>query len=118
MIDEVGIYNHALTLTDIAALYNSPLTNLLMGDANRDGVVSADDYTSVAINLGDSGDRGILGDANGDGFVDSGDFLSIQENYGFGGTALMAPPEATPEPATLSLLMVGGLVLIRRVRSN
>ena len=84
---------------------------LLAGDANRDGVVSAGDYASVQANFGGTGSAGIPGDANGDGVVSAADYASVQANFGN-----IAPPlTAVPEPATLSLLIIGGFAgLIRR----
>ncbi|HDY65896.1 MAG TPA: PEP-CTERM sorting domain-containing protein [Phycisphaerae bacterium] len=82
----------------------------LLGDANNDGVVSADDYGSVQLHFGDTGDIGILGDANLDGVVSADDYGSVQLNFG----ATQGMP--TPEPATLALLVLGGLVMLRRKR--
>ncbi len=86
----------------------------LPGDANGDGVVSADDYGSVQLNFGDTGVLGIPGDANGDGSVSADDYGSVQSH--FGDTAGMESNIPVPEPATLSLLVIGGLALIRRRR--
>ena len=84
----------------------------LLGDANNDGVVSADDYGSGQLHFGDTGDIGILGDANLDGVVSADDYGSVQLH--FGDTAGSAP---VPEPGTLSLLAIGGLLtLVRRRR--
>ena len=83
---------------------------LLAGDANRDGVVSAGDYSSVQANFGSTGIPGIPGDANGDGVVSAGDYASVQAN--FGNTA--PPAGAVPEPATLAMLGIGALAVIRR----
>ena len=87
---------------------------LLAGDANRDDVVSADDYGLVQLNFGDMGLSGILGDANGDGVVSADDYGSVQLN--FGDTAGMGGMPV-PEPATLSLLVIGGLAMLRRRKS-
>ncbi len=83
---------------------------LLLGDSNRDGVVSAGDYAAVQSNFGNTGEPGILGDANADGVVSAGDYASVQANFGN-----TAGAEIVPEPATISLLAVGALAMrIRR----
>ncbi len=86
--------------------------DLLAGDANRDGVVSAGDYASVQANFGSTGGPGILGDANGDGVVSAGDYASVQANFG----NTLPAMNAVPEPATISVLIIGGIVMIRRSR--
>jgi hypothetical protein len=89
--------------------YSVPEPGLLEGDANRDGVVSAADYAAIQGFFGQVGDPGIPGDANGDGVVSAGDYASVQANFGN-----TAPTMTIPEPATMSLLVIGGLALIRR----
>ena len=86
---------------------------LLAGDANRDGYVSAGDYASVQSNFGNTGDAGIPGDANLYGAVSAGDYASVHANFGNA-----APTVAVPEPATMSLLGVGVLAMISRKRKN
>ena len=80
---------------------------LCLGDANRDGLVSAGDYASVQANFGNIGNPGIPGDANLDGVVSAGDYASVQGE-------IYAPVLPTPEPATLSLLALGGLVFFKK----
>ena len=87
------------------------IVSLLEGDANRDGVVSADDYGSVQLNFGDTGGIGIPGDANGDGAVSADDYGSVQLHFGATAGMGLVP---IPEPGTLSLLGIGGLAMLRR----
>ncbi len=87
-----------------------------VGDANHDGIVSADDYGSVQLHFGETGDPGILGDANFDGVVSADDYGAVgvgAGNCNFGCVYLVPP---VPEPTTLGLLLVGGLAMLRRRR--
>ena len=78
------------------------------GDANLDGAVDGGDYTLWADNYNQPGGWQ-QGDFTGDGFVDGGDYTLWADNYGYGtGSALI------PEPATMLLLALGALALIRR----
>ena len=86
--------------------------SMLSGDANRDGQVSADDYASVQSHYGDTGEPGIPGDADLDGAVSADDYISVQEN--FGDTSGLDGDVTVPEPATLALLVIGGVALLRR----
>ncbi|KKL73886.1 hypothetical protein LCGC14_2070440, partial [marine sediment metagenome] len=94
-------------------LYNTGEISVtgLLGDANNDSVVSADDYGSVQLNFGDTGDINIPGDANLDGMVSADDYGSVQLNFGdmagMGGVSV-------PEPGTLGLLVIGGVGLLKR----
>ena len=83
------------------------------GDANSDNLVSADDYASVQGAFGNTGDIGIPGDANCDGLVSADDYASVQSNFG---TTYGAGGATLPEPATLALLAIGGLAMLRRKR--
>jgi hypothetical protein len=91
-----------------------PELELLEGDANGDGVVSAGDYASVQAQFGNTGEPGIPGDANGDGVVSAGDYASVQANFG------NVAPEASsvPEPATMSLLLAGSVLAVVRRRKK
>ncbi len=100
-------FNVQLTIQDVHIL--DP--GLLEGDANRDGVVSADDYASVQTNFGDTGDPGLPGDANGDGLVSADDYASVQAHFGATAGVGSVP---VPEPTTLALLVLGGVAMLRR----
>ncbi|MDP6544895.1 MAG: PEP-CTERM sorting domain-containing protein, partial [Phycisphaerae bacterium] len=56
---------------------------------------------------------------DGDGDVDIDDFNILKGNMGWDGTGGGAPQATaskTPEPATMSLLAIGGLLILRRRR--
>ncbi len=90
-----------------------PPPAFLPGDANNDGLVSADDYASVQSNFGNTGAVGIPGDANGDGLVSADDYASVQSHFGDTAGVGGVP---VPEPATMGLLVIGGLAMLKRRR--
>jgi len=86
-------------------------TPLLGGDATLDGAVTAGDLAILAANYGAaSAASWRAGDFNRDGAVTAGDLAILAANYG----SVAAPPAVTPEPATLGLLVLGVLGLLRR----
>ncbi len=89
------------------------ITVVIEGDANKDGVVSAADYAAVQANFGHTGDVGIPGDANFDGVVSAADYASVQANFG---NTVPAGASAAPEPATLCLLTIGSVAMLRHKR--
>ena len=83
----------------------------LYGDINLDLAVDAGDYGTWQANYGTAGPHAWgTGDLNNDAVVDAGDYGIWQANYG---TTLTAP---VPEPATMALLAIGGLAVLRRRR--
>jgi len=93
------------------------LGGTVSGDADLDNDVDADDLATWGANYtGDagSGKSWFNGDFDGDGDVDADDLATWGANYtGAGGAPLMAD---VPEPATMTLLAIGGVALIRRRR--
>ena len=89
-----------------------PPTAGLPGDIDGDGAVGFTDFLVLSANFGMTG--GIAeGDIDGDGSVGFPDFLVLSSN--FGQSAAVA---AVPEPTAISMLGLGGLLLlgIRRRR--
>jgi len=89
-----------------------------MGDTNGNDIVDDTDYDNLVAQFG--GPPGAnSADFNNDGVVDLIDFSLQRENFGFG--VLSAAPEmgslaAVPEPATLSLLALGAMAMLKRRR--
>ena len=110
------------------------------GDANLDGLVNADDYAQIDAGylLGFASPTWVNGDFNHDGMVNASDYALIDAAFSNQGagladgeialhtamfgdsyvTALTAAlaPVATPEPASLALLGLGALALLKRRR--
>ncbi|MCG8619735.1 MAG: dockerin type I domain-containing protein, partial [Desulfobacterales bacterium] len=83
------------------------------GDANYDGKVNDLDVTIVANNWRNTGTDWATGDFNADGVTDSIDLFLLSQAWvdtsdtGTGGGGI-------PEPASLSILLLGGGAILRR----
>jgi len=85
------------------------------GDANNDGFVDIGDLGILSGNWG--GGPGKIweqGDFTGDGYVDVGDLGVLSGNWGWIASGGMQP---IPEPATMSLLALGGLACISSTKA-
>ena len=107
------------------------------GDANLDGKVDADDYFQIDSNYNKSGPTGQRnrlryfnkGDFNYDGNINGDDYFLIDSTYvGQAGVVIahgapsidagdaIAGVAAVPEPASLSMLVLGAGLIARRRR--
>jgi autotransporter-associated beta strand protein len=85
------------------------------GDANGDGVVDAADYIRLKQYFGQSTAAGTNGDFNGDGMVDWTDLQILMAEFS---TRSVGGAPTAPEPATLGLLAIGALAVLRRRRRS
>ena len=84
----------------------------LPGDTNGDFVVDAADFINLKKNFNKPGAGVEQGNFTGtDGFVDWADLSVLMNNMGVPG-----PTTTAPEPATLGLLAIGALAMLRRRR--
>ena len=86
------------------------------GDVNGNGIVNAVDLDLFEGQFGGAPDPNFSADFDGNGIVDLDDFAILRGNWGFG--VVPTAPEAAPEPATMSLLALGGLAVLRRRRRH
>jgi C1A family cysteine protease len=90
---------------------NAYMTHISPGDANGDGKVDFVDF-QILLDHWQGASGWANGDWTGDGKADFADFQVLLDNWnpsGYSGSAV-------PEPATLSLLVLGALAAMRRKR--
>ncbi len=105
-----GVVN-AGTGSDVEVLVESILMTIV-GDANLDRYVGIDDLNAVTGNWNQTGVGYAEGDLDGDNVVGIADLNLVLGNWGWG-----TPPGIAaeiPEPASLALLGLGGLAVLRR----
>jgi len=87
--------------------------NLNPGDGNLDGATDVSDRIIWNNNNFTEGTTFVTGDYNGDGATDVSDRI-IWNNNNFTEATAPTTLQAVPEPATMALLALGGMILLRR----
>ena len=87
----------------------------LLGDVNDDRYVDGYDLTQIIHNWGMGSAFREDGDLSGNGSVGTEDYNEVTSHWG-DGTPPEPPSGAIPEPAVLSLLLIGSLALLKRKR--
>ena len=85
----------------------------LTGDATLDGTVGISDFSILGAGYNQSGDW-VDGDFNFDGMIGIGDFSLLASNYNQSLPTTTARPSAVPEPATMGIVGLTGLLARRR----
>lgn len=109
-IDEVALFNSALSADQILAHLNVQFPELL-GDFDSDGKIALSDFTILAANFNTIHDFPAaltLGDMNGDNAINMTDFFEWRGVFQAQGAAAAV---AVPEPATGILVLCGWFML-------
>jgi len=90
---------------------------LLDGDADINGSVNLDDFTTLAANFGNTVDQWSDADFNFDGAITLDDFTALAANFGLSAPSDL-PRGAVPEPTTMGLIGLASMSLLARRRGK
>ncbi len=110
-----GTGNTATVSTTANGAYEI-LPTYLLGDANLDGKVDLSDLNIVLNHLGATDSFRADGNFDGAPTIDLTDLNDVLNNLGTSSSPNVGAVTAVPEPASLTLLAVGGAMLMRRRR--
>lgn len=106
-----------VTLGDDGQIIDVILPEAILGDYNGDGTVNTADYTVWADSFNTTVNPFDGADGNGDGVIDTADYTIWADNFGTT-AALNLDTLSTPEPSSLSLVGLAGLLATRRPSSR
>ena len=111
----VSVYGNSTYSADLS-VYRGQIyhTLALPGDPNFDGIVNNQDLGLIASHWMETGN--IQGDTNGDHIVNAQDIAIVASNWFQTSGGGAGSGAALPEPSTLILAALGGLVLLARRR--
>jgi hypothetical protein len=116
LIDEVHLFDHALTDEEIMALIPPPQL-FPAGDFDEDTDVDGADFLLWQQTLGNTVASGTGADGNSDGMIDAADLAVWSTEFGtVGGPPAPAVSSATPipEPSVVALLVAASVSVLRR----
>ncbi len=122
--DQPGQYAIGVRLSDATpgdeedyALTWDILRRSIIGDANLNGYVDGADLGMLLARWKSSTPDGLIADFNGDYIVDGADLGMLLARWK-DGTPPAASPAPIPEPATILLVTLGGLAIMKRRRGR
>ncbi len=117
VIDNAALATPFTTFSGQSADTNSLLiAPELLGDTNADGSVDLTDLSTILNNFGATTPAWTAGNFDGAPTIDLTDLSDVLNNFGASNPSANAAPMAAPEPASLAVLSLAALPLLRTKR--